>query len=196
MTYTKSLLSNKQNLQRTLIYPLGNPFSSDNNISLIFTEDTLNSLKIIQQQYTFPLSERTYSLIPTDYQKYLALYKTVHTSASRITNSYIKLLLKITEEGLTGAINTYGLSFENTQLKTENETLQQTIDDILSNKNEQPVIRGSTTEQFGLQKTFTLAPLFSYYILLYGMPQEGEGFDQTKLILLSEILKKNCIPLE
>ncbi len=191
--YSKSLLSNNQNLQRTLIYPLGNPFSSDN---IILSEDTLNALKIIQQQYTLNLAERTYSFIPTDYQKYLNLYKTVHTTASRITNSYLKLLLKITEEGLTGAINAYGLSFENTQLKTENETLQQTIEDILSNKNERPVIRGETTDQFGLQKTFTLAPLFSYYILLYGMPAEGEGFDQNKLILLSEILKKNCIPLQ
>lgn len=191
--YSKSLISNNQNLQRTLLYPLG--IQSGIN-SLIFSQDFINSLKIIEQQYTLNLANRTYSLIPTDYQKYLNLYKTVTKTLLNTSNTFIKTLLQITQEGLTGAINAYGLSFENIQLKQENETLQQTIDDILSNKNERPVIRGEDTARFGLQKTFTLAPLFSYYIALYGLPAEGEGFDQNKLIILSEILKKNCIPLE
>jgi arsenate reductase-like glutaredoxin family protein len=194
--YSKSLFFNSQNLQRTLLYPLGSQSSDGNINSIIFSQDFIHSLKIIEQQYTLNLANRTYSLIPTDYQKYLNLYETVNKTLSKTTNTYIKTLLQITQEGLTGAINAYGLSFENNQLKQENETLQQTIEDILSNKNERPVIRGNDTARFGLQKTFTLAPLFSYYIALYGMPAEGEGFDQNKLIILADILQKNCIPLK
>lgn len=190
--YSKSLINNNSNLERTLLYPLGNPSSSN----IMFTNDTLVALRTIQQYYTLNLSNRTYTLIPTDYQKYLKLYNAVQTTSKLVSNSYLKLLFKITEEGLTGAINAYGLSFENTQLKKENAELLQTIDDILSNKNKIPSIASNSTDQLGLQKTFTLAPLFSYYILLYGLPAEGEGFDQIKLMNLASVLEKNCIPIQ
>jgi hypothetical protein len=35
-----------------------------------------------------------------------------------------------------------------------------------------------------------LAPLYSYYIYLYGMPAYGVGFDATKLSLLATIMTK------
>jgi hypothetical protein len=62
-------------------------------------------------------------------------------------------------------------------------------DDILSGKNEVSAL-GDTSGQIAISKTFKLAPLYSYYIYLYGMPVYGVGFDATKLSLLSTILNK------
>ena len=65
--------------------------------------------------------------------------------------------------------------------------LEKRIEDILSGKNEKDVI-ADTRGGFGLTKTFTLAPLFSYYIAAFGMPAFGVGFDKDKLSLIQQIL--------
>ena len=63
------------------------------------------------------------------------------------------------------------------------------IDDILSGKNEVSAL-GDVQGEISISKTFKLAPLYSYYIYLYGMPAYGVGFDASKLSLLVSILNK------
>jgi hypothetical protein len=104
----------------------------------------------------------------------------------------LKLLFQITEEGLQGAMNAYGLNYTNVELNVENMALKKQIEDILSGKNKKNAFN-STGGQFTVKKSFTLAPLFSYYITLYGMPDAGVGFDQDKLSMLLNILEKHCI---
>jgi hypothetical protein len=174
---------------RSVINPVG--IGSANG--LVFSLETYNALKAVQQLYTFNLANRTYDKIPTDYDKYLRLYHTVIMTKKRVGgNKNLQLLFQITEEGLTGAFNAYGLNYTVVELTLQNTLLQKTIDDILSGKNVKSALT-NTTGQFTIQKSFTLAPLFSYYILLYGMPEAGVGFDQDKLSLLLSILEKHCI---
>jgi hypothetical protein len=73
-----------------------------------------------------------------------------------------------------------------------NILLQKKIDEILSGKNEQQAM-SNTTGQFTATQTFVLAPLFSYYIVMYGMPAYGVGFDPVKLSIISNILTENGI---
>jgi hypothetical protein len=40
-----------------------------------------------------------------------------------------------------------------------------------------------------ITKTFTLAPIFNYYIIIFGMPAYGVGFDPVKVYFLEQILK-------
>jgi hypothetical protein len=63
------------------------------------------------------------------------------------------------------------------------------VDDILSGKND-TVAMGNTSGEITITKTFKLAPLYSYYIYLYGMPAYGVGFDAAKLSLLVTIMNK------
>lgn len=187
--YSKSLFNSNTNMVRSVVNPVG--IGSANG--LVFSLETYNALKAVQQLYTFNLANRTYDKIPTDYDKYLRLYHTVIMTKKKAGgNKNLQLLFQITEEGLTGAFNAYGLNYTVVELTLQNTLLQKTIDDILSGKNVKSALT-NTTGQFTIQKSFTLAPLFSYYILLYGMPEAGVGFDQDKLSMLLSILEKHCI---
>lgn len=175
-------------MERSVVNPVGVAGSQ-----VIFSASTMAALKAVQQYYTFNLSKQTYDQIPTDYDKFLHLYRTIHSSYDKMhSNSNIQLLFKITMEGLEGAMNAYGLNYTVTELTMQNTTLQNTIDDILSGKNRKSAL-GSNTGQFTVNKSFTLAPLFSYYISLYGMPEAGVGFDKNKLSIILSILEKHCI---
>lgn len=184
--YSKSLFTNHTNLPRSVINPVGIPSSG----LFVLSNDTLKALKAVQEYYTFHLANKSYDKIPTDYQKFLHLFHTIRASYNKAGSQNIKLLLKITEEGLVGSMNAYGLNFTAVETKLQNTVLQQTIDDILSGKNVKNAFGGSTGH-LSIQKSFKLAPLFSYYILLYGMPEPGVGFDQNKLSLLLNIFEKN-----
>ena len=177
-------------MTRTVINPVGIPNSGGGGV--IFSQDTYNAIKAIQEYYTWNLAYQKYTLIPTDYEKFLHLYHTIHTTIGKISNKNLKLLFQITEEGLQGAMNAYGLNYTNTDLVVQNAMLQQKIDDILSGKNVKNAF-DKNTGQLKMQKTFKLAPLFSYYIMLYGMPEPGVGFDQAKLAMLLSVLEKYCI---
>ena len=193
--YSKSLFGYGRSLcGPSVINPVGCGYGGYGNISsdFIITEQVLNALKEIQHDYTLPMSTENYSAIPTDYNRYLRLFGILDNTIPKVVNGELKLLLLIAQEGLTGAVKSYGLNYSNVELGLQNSILRQTIDDILSNKNVVPAI-SSTRGQFTINKTFTLAPLFSYYILLYGMPAYGEGFDESKLAILLSVLEKNCI---
>jgi hypothetical protein len=90
---------------------------------------------------------------------------------------------------MDGALHSRGLFINNADLDMRVIMLNKKNDDILSGKNEVKAV-GSTCGQFTITKTFKLAPIYSYYIQLYGMPAYGVGFDATKLSLLSTIMKK------
>lgn len=188
--YSKSLFSQNVNMTRTVINPVGIPNSGVG--SVLFTQDTYRAIQAIQEYYTWNMANKKYTLIPTDYDKFLHLYSIVYSTKNKITNKNLKLLFQITEEGLQGAMNAYGLNYSNTDLTVQNAMLQQKIDEILSGKNVKSAF-DKNTGQLRLQKTFQLAPLFSYYIMLHGMPDPGVGFDQEKLAILLSILEKYCI---
>lgn len=185
--YSKSLFNRNANMERSMINPVGLPSST-----LSFTNETIIAIKAVQAFYTFNLANKSYSMIPTDYSKYLNLYNTVTTSYLNTMDLNLKMLLKITQEGLMGAMNAYGLNYSVTELTLQNNILQKTIDDLIAGVNLKPAI-GKVTGNLSIKKSFTLAPLFSYYIMLYGMPAAGVGFDQSKLSVLLSILEQNGI---
>lgn len=186
--YSKSLFNRNTNMERSMINPVGVSTSSQ----MFFSPETVRAIKAVQEFYTFNLANKSYSMIPTDYEKYLNLYNTVTTTYVKTMDLNLKMLFKITQEGLMGAINAYGLNFTVTELTLQNTILQKTIDDLISGVNVKSAI-GKNTGNLSVKKSFTLAPLFSYYIMLYGMPEAGAGFDQSKLAVLLSILEKNCI---
>jgi hypothetical protein len=186
--YSKSLFTRQSNVSRTVIDPLGVVGMGVGGGFL--SADTIKALKAVQEYYTMNLANKTYDKVPTDYTKFLHLFYTIRASYNKAGSHNMRLLLKITEEGLVGAMNSYGLNYTVVETKLQNTMLQNTIEDILSGKNVKNAF-GSNTGQLTIKKTFTLAPLFSYYILLYGMPEAGVGFDQNKLSILLSIFEKN-----
>jgi len=175
-----------------MIYPVGGPGGQGSNDFQI-TAEVITAIKVIQQQYTFNLATEKYAQIPTDYLKFLKLYKTIENTRKKTQNKNLQTLYLITREGLQGAMNAYSLNYSNTELKLERTLLQNTINDILAGINQKAALTADVGGKFTAKKTFTLAPLFSYYIMLYGMPAYGVGFDEYKLAVLLSIFEKNGI---
>lgn len=190
--FHKSLFMNSSCKSKNIIYPIGKQLSTSSS-HYVITESVWKDIKQIQSQYTYPMSNKQYNLIPTNYVQYLHLLDAVQKSITNSGNEQIKLFLKITKEALMSSMDIRGLNDANNELTVETQLLQKQIDDILSGKNTQTAAGTVNSGQFTLKKSFTLAPLFSYYIMLYGMPAAGVGFDQDKLAVLLNVLERNDI---
>ena len=165
--------------------------NSDIDRIQLLPNDVLIILQKIETLYTNNMATLQYDLIPSNYIELMQLYNIILTSYRNTNNSTLKLLLKITGEALISSMNTYGLFQSNNQLNTEILVLNQKINQL-----EHPVITENISISSGnlsLTKTFTLAPIFSIYISLYGMPKQGVGFDPNRMSDLLVILEKNGI---
>lgn len=188
--YSKSLFGIYSPSDKSMINPIGNisniPFY---NNEILFTTEQLATLQKVHNYYTRPLANQTYNDIPENYLEYSQLYSAISQLEIQTKDNNIKLLLKITKEGLTGAIHSFGIDKSMIELNIQNILLNNKIESILKNKNEQFVL-DNTDKKYIIQKTFTLAPIYSYYITIFGLPEKGEGFEPKKIQQLLAILNK------
>jgi hypothetical protein len=159
------------------------------NLDLDFPNTYINR---VETEYTTHLANRRYQSIPTDLNQSLLLYDEIYQQKSRATNPNLLILLQITMDGLQGTMNAYALYTQNISLTLSNIILEKRITDILSGKNETKAM-SDTCGQFTASKTFVLAPLFSYYIMMYGLPAFGVGFNPEKLAQILKVLVDNGI---
>jgi hypothetical protein len=162
------------------------------NTSFYFSDDIVNSLKKIEKSYTSNLANGTYLNIPSDYVEFSKLFAKIAKLQIGVLDSNISLLLNITKDGLRGAMNALGLNNDNLSLNIKNIVLQNQVNSFES-KHNQLNIYSNTSGQYQITKTFTFIPLYSYYILLYGLPQRGIGFDPLRVNQLLNILVANNI---
>jgi len=185
---SKSMFSNSlvPSKSRQLYNPV--VLNSGSN-GLTFSMSFLPTLKKIHEFYGLNMVNRTYYNIPNDYDEYVQLYVILQQIQSKTKNQNLLILLKLAEDTLVGAINSYTIYGENLVLNVDKINLQQKINDILSNKNERFVEIASATGQLSINKTFQLAPVFNYYIIIYGLPAYGVGFDPMKINYLVDVLQ-------
>ena len=163
-----------------------------NDLTLI-TEDNLISFRNIEELYSSKMAEKKYEQIPKDYNLYVELYVSIDKVKQKIKNNKLLTLIRIVEDALMGAINSYALYGYNISLNLDKVGLKKTIDDILTGKNEKVVEMAQASGQLNITKSFKLAPVFNYYIIIYGMPAYGVGFDPVKINFLVDILKSKGI---
>jgi len=194
--YSKSLFGNISNSQKSIINPINNlintPFVSN---ELLFTSEQNTALNNVHKYYTEPLGHQKYSDIHYEYIEYSELYSTISNLEINTFNKTIKLLLQITLEGLTGAIHAFGLNksviSQNMQsLLLNNSSLMMTF----QNNNDAYTLNASNNNYI-LYKKFHLAPIYSYYIAIFGLPEQSKSFDSIKLKqILSVLMKYNINP--
>jgi hypothetical protein len=200
-SYGKSMFSNLA--VATVNRPIYNPVSlgqgtaggggaGADDLALI-TSSYYNTLRIIEGFYGQNMANKEYYNIPNNYDQYVQYYVLLETIQSKIKNSTLALLIKYAQDTLIGAINSYTLYGNNIVLQLDKTNLQQQVQTILSNKNQQVVEVANTTGQLTITRSFTLAPVFNYYILFFGMPAFGVGFDPSKIAFLVDILNQNGI---
>lgn len=157
----------------------------------IIDNEFYNSLYTIEQRYGLKMAEKLYENIPNDYNAYILLYVQVQLMMKQVTDYRLLILLKLAQEALKGAINSYALYGTTITLTYDKNNLQKTIADILSGKNNNCV--ASATGNLSITKTFKLANVFNAYLIIYGMPSFGVGFDPIKINFLVDVLKQNGI---
>lgn len=185
MSRSKSLMTGAQNTSKSMV----NPVSTSSQQELQFGAELTGALNTIQNQYVSKEAAKKYLEIPELMSQYLSLNDTMTASIAKQRNTNLRLLFKIANDGLLGALNSKTLNADNVDLNFQVLMLNKKVDDILSGKNE-VVAMGNVQGEISITKTFKLAPLYSYYIYLYGMPAYGVGFDAAKLSLLVAIMNK------
>ena len=185
MSKSKSLMTGAQNTSKSMV----NPVSTSSQQELQFGADLTSALNIIQNQYVSKEAAKKYLEIPELMTQYLRLNDTMVSSIGKQRNTNLRLLFQIANDGLLGALNSKTLNADNVDLNFQKLMLNKKVDDILSGKNDVKAL-GDTSGEISITKTFKLAPLYSYYIYLYGMPDYGVGFNAAKLSLLVAIMNK------
>lgn len=176
---------------RSIVDPVGQVSVVPVNPNIIcapFTIDELNIIEQIDASYGINLANKTYDQMPADYQAYVDLYTILQNLEINATDTKTYELLKMTEHLLVGAINAFGIYSENLMLVRDKAILQNKITDILSGKNMSTVNVEPNGGSMVLTKTFTLAAVFNYYIMIYGMPEYGIGFDPVRIDFLINVL--------
>lgn len=150
-----------------------------------------NFLNMIEQLYGLNMANKNYESIPNDYDKYVTLYTQVTNILYKSKDERLKVLLKLAQEALQGAINSYAIYGSNIALTYDKAGLQKLLADCESGINKKVV--ASATGQITITKRFKLATVFNCYLYIYGMPEAGVGFDPIKINYLVDVLKQNGI---
>jgi len=159
-------------------------------IQCSFTASQLAIFNTIKTNYSDPLANKQYQDIPCDLVLYLnlldALTQTKQDSCYS-TNSDVSLLISIVEDALKGAINAYSLNIDVVRLTIDNQYLHEVIHEYMSGKNLIKTVF-SAEGGYSILKGFDFAPLFKYYICMYGLPSPGQGFDLGLLKIVYDTL--------
>jgi len=193
---SKSMLSNSSFVRsaRSMNNPVGEATLQEvipraTNTAVDFETLQLTLMSNIDASYGYPLAKKFYSKIPSDYSMYVYNYKLVKSLQIKTSNTTILMLLRIIEHLLVGSINAFGIYSENLMLQKDKMMLQTKINDILSSKNVKCVEVTCNSGTINMTQTFTLAPVFNAYILVYGLPASGVGFDPIRVAFLASIMK-------
>jgi len=169
-----------------------NPVIGAGDLSLL-DEVNYNYLITLDNYYAIYADKKKYELMIQDFGFYLNLYEQLNNIYFRTTDYRMTKLMKLILELFTGSYNSSFLKDSEVSLIVDKTNLLKQIQDILSNKNVKNIDTVGGTGQMSVTKTFKLAPVYNYYITVYGMPQNGVGFDPIKLSYLANILTLNNI---
>jgi len=158
----------------------------------IFTDAINAALLSIQTNYLDYMAAKKYNLIANNINDILNIYDQVYTFQLTRKNANVISLLQIAMDSLSSSMNIYTIYTQNVELQLSNMVLTQKVETILAGKNETNVM-SNATGQLSITRSFTLAPLFNYYIAMFGMPDFGVGFDPLKLAMINTVLEQNGI---
>lgn len=179
---------------RSLIDPIDYRVSSEISGTQDIISTTFASvLSLIETLYSSNAASKNYENISNSYNQYSSLMTVVREEIAKNTNDDIAVLLRIAEDTLESSVNLYTLYGESILLQVDRATLESKVQDLINAVNVEEVSTTTNTSSMSLTQTLKLANVFNYYIMIYGMPSMGEGFDPVKVAYLVDILSSNGI---
>ena len=148
----------------------------------------LSLLQKIHDDYGIHAASRNYERISTDNSVYVDVYDQITVLISNTSDDALHLLLTLSRETLMAAFHSVTLHSGNITLHIEKTILQQKVNDLLTQANSEIIQNSTTSGQFAIVRNFQLAPVYNYYIQVYGVPVYGAGFDPIRISFLAEIL--------
>ena len=179
---------------RSLIDPIDYRVSSEiSGTQDIISTTFANVLSLIETLYSSNAASKNYENISNSYNQFSSLMTIVKEEIAKNTNDDIAVLLRIAEDTLESSVNLYTLYGESILLQVDRATLESKVQDLINAVNVEEVSTTTNTSSMSLTQTLKLANVFNYYIMIYGMPSMGEGFDPVKVAYLVDILSSNGI---
>jgi hypothetical protein len=187
--FSKSIFGNYSQNEKSMINPVRNTTITFYNNELKFSVEEYLKINNFIENQKIDLFEDSFS-----YEDYIDLLNIISNLEIKTNNESIQLLLKVTSYGLHTMLAAFGINKENIEINIKNMILQNRIESIITETNTRnSIVLNTPNNEYNLKKQFTLSPLFSYYISIYGIPEKGLGFDIKKLQLLKIILETNFI---
>jgi len=185
---SKSLFLNQSTDNKSVF----NPVIGAGDLSLLDTVN-YNYLDLLDNFYATYADNGQMAYITQDLTIYNLLYAELNNILNQATDyRFIKLMKLILELFHSVFLSTF--MYGNTlSLGIQNSNLRTQIQDVLTNKNVKNIDTVGGTGQMSITKNFKLAPVYNHYITVYGMPENGKGFDPVKIGYLANILKMNNI---
>jgi len=200
---SKSIFTNTLSIKRTLlvsinkvpmVYSQSGDWSNDTggmingncNCCPSIPTNIESAINDIKNLYSTNLASNNYQNIPADYDTYMNLLYTLNSYTNYPCDSF-HLLFSIVKDALIGSSTMSTLFQNNNELNITISILNKKIDDILSGVNKIKAI-GNVQGTIEFKKTIKLAPLYSFYIIFFGVPAFGVGFNQDILTTLHNII--------
>lgn len=158
---------------------------------LDFATDIVAAIDNIKTKYVANMRNKVYNKIPTDIIATSLLYNKINDVHTSATNDNLSKLLAITMDGLMGAMDANFLNSRAVSLTIDNKVLTKRVDDILAGKNDAEAMSGGGG-QVGMTQTMTLSPIVSTYILVYGLPAAGMGFDPVRMATIIRVMNERA----
>lgn len=152
------------------------------------TTSQVIALQQIYDLYALMLAQKKYENLPKNYTQYIDLLNQL--KAIQINDPQLRLLIDVAENALVGSVNVGALYTNYAYNEIKVALLNKRIKEILSDKNSKQTA-SNVSGQFTATQMFTLSPIFSYYIYLYGIPEFGVGFDPMKMSFVRSLPQFN-----
>lgn len=185
--------ANEFRFGKSMIHPMGRIYvieSEEVIQKMLFSNTEMDTLSELNSNYIEPLSTKHYDQITNDPTQFLDIYQMLSNIRLHTNDPGVDLLIKITIDGLRGTMNAFGLHVSNIELNLKNLILQKRVDNVLAGINQMNIANSENIGQFQIEQSFSLAPLYSYYIMLFGIPSQKIGFDPAKLLIIRNVLSE------
>jgi hypothetical protein len=162
--------------------------TTNEDYELVTTGTNKTVIEFIEKNYGSHSSAKNYHLIDGNINVYNSVYENVQNILNAIKTPELVTLITAIQELLSSSFNSLGLHKEIVTQNITISTLTNKVEEILTNKNRDSLLQNNNPGRLTITQTFTLAPVYNYYITIYGMPLQGQGFNPLKISYIAEIL--------
>tara|TARA_B100000927_G_scaffold287362_1_gene280137 strand:+ start:599 stop:1207 length:609 start_codon:yes stop_codon:yes gene_type:complete len=162
--------------------------ASTADYNTVTSKSNMQIIDFIEQNYGQQSASKNYHSISTNIFIYDALFNNIQNIINNITTPELITIVTAIKELLTASFNSVSLHRDNIVQNITISTLNKQIQDMLNNKNRELLLKQNTSGNISITQSFSLAPVYNYYIAIYGMPLQGQGFNPLKVSYIADVL--------